>query len=85
MQGAIQITYPESLAKSLKLNLKDFENEMKMSALVKLFELGKVSSGTAAKVLGISRVEFLDRMASYKVSLFQYSNLDELTEDLANA
>ena len=73
------------MAKSLKMNLKDFESEMKMSALVKLFELGKISSGTAAKVLGISRVEFLDRMASYQVSLFQYSNLDELTEDLANA
>jgi predicted HTH domain antitoxin len=85
MQRDIQITFPESLANSLKLSLKDFENEMKMSALVKLFELGKVSSGTAAKVMGISRVEFLDRLATYQVSLFQYSNLDDLNEDLANA
>ena len=85
MQRAIQITYPESLANSLKMNLKDFENEMKMSALAKLFELGRVSSGTAAKVLGISRIEFLDKMASYQVSILQYSNLDELNEDLANA
>lgn len=85
MQRAIQISYPESLANSLKMNLKDFENEMKMSALAKLFELGKVSSGTAAKVLGISRIEFLDKMASYQVSLLQYSNLDELNEDIANA
>lgn len=85
MQREIQITYPESLANSLKMSLKDFEIEMKMSALTKLFELGKVSSGTAAKVIGISRVEFLDRLAIYQVSLFQYSNLDDLNEDLANA
>jgi len=85
MQRAIQITYPESLANSLKMNSKDFENEMKMSALAKLFELGKVSSGTAAKVLGISRIEFLDKMASYQVSLLQYSNFDELKEDIINA
>ena len=85
MQRDIQITYPESLANSLKMSLKDFENEMKMSALAKLFELGKVSSGTAAKVMGISRIEFLDRMAAYQVSIFQYSNLDDLNEDLANA
>ena len=85
MQQAIQITYPKSLADSLKMNLKDFENEMKMSALAKLFELGKVSSGTAAKVLGISRIEFIDRMASYQVSVLQYSSLDELNEDITNA
>jgi predicted HTH domain antitoxin len=85
MQRAIHITYPESLANSLKLNLKDFETEMKMSSLAKLFELGKISSGTAAKVLGISRIEFLDKMASYQVSLLQYSNLDELNQDIANA
>jgi predicted HTH domain antitoxin len=85
MHKDIQITYPESLANSLKLSLKDFENEMKMSALAKLFELGKVSSGTAAKVMGISRIEFLDKLSAYQVSLFQYTNLDDLNEDLANA
>jgi len=85
MQRSIQITYPESLANSLKLNLKDFETEIKMSALAKLFELGKISSGTASKVLGISRIDFLDKMASYQVSLLQYSSLDELNEDIANA
>ena len=85
MQRDIQITYPESLANSLKMSLKDFENEMKMSALAKLFELGKVSSGTAAKVINISRIEFLDKITAYQVSIFQYSNLDDLNEDLANA
>jgi predicted HTH domain antitoxin len=85
MQKAIHITYPESLANSMQMSNDDFKREIKISALVKLFEIGKVSSAIAAKALGISRVEFLDQLAKYKVSLFSYSNIDELHEDVTNA
>ncbi len=85
MEGIITISYPESLANALKLNDKDFEMEMKASALVKLYELGKVSSGVAAKVLGISRIEFLDLLAEYKVSVFSGYNSDQLNDDITNA
>jgi len=85
MPKIINIPYPESLANSLKLNNKDFEKEIKMTSLVKLFELGKISSGTAAKVLGISRLDFLDSVAKYKVSLFNFSDPEELNNDVANA
>ena len=54
MKGMISIKYPESLANSLKMSGKDFEDEMKASSMVKLFEIGKVSSGMAAKVLGLT-------------------------------
>ncbi len=82
MAKIISIDYPEYLANSLRLNKEDFGKEMKESALVKLFELGKVSSGTAAKVLGISRIEFLELLNKYKVS---FLNADSLEEDLNNA
>lgn len=82
MAKVISIDYPEYLANSLRLNKDDFGKEMKESALVKLFELGKVSSGTAAKVLHISRVEFLELLNKYKVS---FLNTDNVEEDLNNA
>ena len=85
MDRVINIRYPEYLANSLRLNVKDFENEMKTSSLVKLFEIGKVSSGTAAKVLGLTRVEFLDILSKYKVSVFGQYDLNDLSEDIANA
>lgn len=85
MAKAINVKYPASLANRLKLSTQEFENEVKMSSLVKLFEIGKVSSGTAAKVLGISRIEFLNQLAKYNVSLFSYSNMDEVREDILNA
>jgi len=85
MKGMINIEYPESLANSLRLRGKDFENEMKISSLVKLFELGKVSSGTAAKVLGLTRLDFLELLSKYKVSSIGQYDADELRDDIANA
>ena len=85
MKGVINIEYPESLANSLKLKGKDFEKEMKTSSLVKLFELGKVSSGTAAKVLGLTRLDFLELLSKYKVSPLGQYDLNDLSDDIANA
>ena len=50
MNKVINIEYPESLANSLRLSIKDFENEIKTSSLVKLFEVGKVSSQMIKKI-----------------------------------
>jgi predicted HTH domain antitoxin len=85
MKGTINIEYPESLANSLRLNGKDFESEMKTSSLVKLFELGKVSSGMAARVLGLSRVDFLELLSKYNVSVFGAYDINDLNEDIVNA
>ncbi len=85
MNRMINIEYPESLANSLRLTGKDFENEIKTSSLVKLFEIGKVSSGTASKVLGLTRIDFLDLLAKYQVSVFGQSDYNDLSEDIANA
>lgn len=85
MNGMINITYPESLANSMKLSIGEFEKEIKLSAMVKLYELGRVSSGVAAKVLGLSRLDFLDIVAQYKVSIIGYSDIEELNNDIMNA
>lgn len=85
MEKLIAVTYPESLAYSLKLAGKEFENEMKTISLIKLYELGKISSGTAAKILNIHRVDFIEIIGKYKVSVFNYNDENDLEEDVANA
>lgn len=82
MAQSISIEYPDYLAHSMRLNKEDFGKEVKVSALVKLFELGKVSSGVAAKVLNISRVEFLELLSKYNVSFLK---AEDLAEDIDNA
>jgi predicted HTH domain antitoxin len=50
-----------------------------------MFELGKVSSGKAAELAGMSRVAFLETCGRYKVSVFNYPPEEakrELNKDL---
>ncbi len=85
MKGIINIEYPESLANSLRLSGKDFESEIKTSSLVKLYELGRVSSGVAARVLGVSRLDFFELLAKYNVPVLAGYDTDDLKEDVTNA
>lgn len=85
MASTIAISYPESLALSLKMGDREFEQEMKTLSLVKLYELGKISSGIASQLLGISRIEFLNLLGKYKVSYFQNGNEEDLISDFDNA
>ncbi len=64
--------------------LKLDEEEFKTAAIVKLYELGKISSGKAAKLLGISRIEFLDLLSEYKVQI-QPDTEEEILKDINNA
>jgi len=79
----ISVNYPETLAFSLKMQNSEFVREIKTASLVKLYELGKISSGLAAKTLGVSRIDFLDRLVAYQVSTF--ADKDELESDITNA
>lgn len=84
MSGQISVLYPEALAWSLKMQEKEFENEIKTLSLVKLYELGKISSGVAAKFLNTTKVDFLNTLAKYDVSYFSTSGKD-LLSDFNNA
>ena len=84
-ENQIAVPYPASLAELLKLADKEFEQEIRTISVVKLYELGKISSGTAAKALNVSRIEFLDMLRIYEVSIFNFRDKDKLKEDIANA
>ncbi|WPL19269.1 putative small protein [Thiorhodovibrio winogradskyi] len=80
----IEIELPDEPLVSLKETPEHFAKEIKMLAAVKLFELGRLSSGRAAQLAGIPRVAFLMRLADYRVSPIQLS-AEELAADADNA
>ncbi len=80
----LSIPYPEDLLLSLKKDPAEFEADARLLLAVKFYELGWVSTGTAAKVAGTHRVAFmfaLDRFGLSPIGL----EPGELAEDLANA
>lgn len=85
MERLIAINYPESLALSLKMENQEFQNEMKIISLIKLYELGKISSGRAANLLNLNRVDFLELLQKYNTSYFHKGLENELESDLRNA
>lgn len=85
MKQLISINYPESLAFSLKMENQEFKSEIKTISLIKLYELGKISSGLAAKLLNMNRIDFLELLEKYNVSYFHKGLENELESDFSNA
>ncbi len=73
MNGTIELTLPKSV------DVSDFE--LKMIIAAKLYELGKLSSGQAAEVAGLSKRAFIELLGKYNVSVFGYDE-NELEDDL---
>ena len=83
--GNIQVSFPEELGFALKMKELEFANEMRRLAIVKLYELGKLSSGKAAQLPGISRLAFLELAGTYQVSILGNTNANQIERDLLNA
>jgi predicted HTH domain antitoxin len=64
------------LAVALGRHQSELEGEVRLASALKLFELGRISSGLAARLAGMSRVEFLMTCGRYGVSVFQQTEED---------
>jgi predicted HTH domain antitoxin len=68
----ITLEYPDRLELAVQTTPEELEAQIRLMAALKMFELGKLSSGKAAELAGLSRVEFLEMCGRYRVSIFNY-------------
>jgi len=63
----VVVNVPEKILLAEKTDEVAFGRELSTLAAVKLYELGRLSSGRAAELAGVSRVEFLMNLSRYRV------------------
>jgi predicted HTH domain antitoxin len=78
----LTIRYPAGFERAVHLTKAEMEQHLRLMAALKMFELGKISSGKAAELAGMSRVEFFEACGRYRVSIFSYPD-DEIEAELA--
>jgi len=67
----VVLELPREALLGLRVPLDEAGNAVRMAAAMKLYEVGQLSSGAAARLAGVPRVVFLSRLADYGVDTFQ--------------
>jgi predicted HTH domain antitoxin len=71
---------PDETLIALKTTPDKIGPALRLAAAVKLFEIGQLSSGAAARLANLPRVVFLMRLADYNVDTFDLTE-EELRQE----
>ncbi len=84
MKRTLTIDYGEEVLLALGYSPRQFSEEAKILVAVKLYELGRLSSGAAAKLADIPKPMFLMKLADCGVDAFHLTE-EDIQQDLASA
>jgi predicted HTH domain antitoxin len=78
------VEVPDRFVDALGLDREHMPEELRLAAAMQYYSMHKLSAGAAAEFAGISKVEFLYRLADFGIPTFQQTR-EELEEELRNA
>jgi predicted HTH domain antitoxin len=78
----VVISLPEKTSLALKVPNEALGRELLLAAAVKLYEVGRLSSGAAAELAGVPKPLFLTKLADYGVCTFDLTK-EELQREIA--
>ncbi len=80
----ILVEVPPNLPDAMQRTPMEFAQEAKMAMAIKLYEMKRLSSGMAAALAGVSRVNFLGELHRYGVPVIDLSE-EALLADVSKA
>lgn len=80
----LTIEYPPEVLWALQQEPQEFEADARLLLALKLYEIGRLSSGMAARLAGAPRSAFIFLLGRYGLSPFGQS-ANEIEDDLDNA
>lgn len=83
-EHVLTIPYSDDLLRSLNTSPESFEAEARLLLAVKLYEMGRISTGMAARLAGMERVAFMLALGRFGLSPIDIDP-EELSLDFANA
>ena len=72
----ILLDVPDETLVALRLTAQTAAAEIRLAAAMKLYELGQLSAGAAARFADLPKVVFLSRLADYGIATFRHSASD---------
>ncbi|MGH9835092.1 MAG: UPF0175 family protein [Blastocatellia bacterium] len=86
MPKSIKLTVPDEIAGTPfeKDYLETVQQFIKEQTVLRLYREHKISTGTGAKMLGMSIYDFIQFLSSHQVSIFNYTE-EELRADVEAA
>jgi len=81
LETTLNVRVPNSLL-GLGLTQEEIQRRVSEWLVFSLFSEGKISSGKAGKLLGISRMEFIKLLQTRGIAFINFTE-DELNEELA--
>jgi predicted HTH domain antitoxin len=84
IMSQLHIELPESILVGSGQSRADFLHEARFLLLAKLFEIGRVSSGKAAHICGMNRVDFLFAIGRLGIPVVDLDD-HELENELGHA
>ena len=84
MTRSLTIEYRDDVLLTLGMSAEQFTEEAKTLVAMKLYEMGRLSSGAAAEFAGMPKPLFLTKLADYGIDAFNLTK-DDLDRDLADA
>ena len=82
--NTLETPYPESIPALSNQSKEEFEHEARLALAYKLFEMGRLTSGQAAELAGIPRVQFLLESSRFGVASVNWDD-EEIAAEFSHS